>query len=57
MLTTTLDRFSDDFLADRSSGLNTFLRRLSRHPLLSADPDTIAFFTLLNDVSIHSAEF
>ncbi|KAA3679085.1 uncharacterized protein DEA37_0007034, partial [Paragonimus westermani] len=49
MLTTALDRFSDDFLAARSSGLNTFLRRLSRHPLLSADPDAIAFFTLLND--------
>ncbi|KAF6775142.1 hypothetical protein AHF37_06918 [Paragonimus kellicotti] len=49
MLTTALDRFSDEFLAARSSGLNTFLRRLSRHPLLSADPDVIAFLTLLND--------
>ncbi|TPP64866.1 Sorting nexin-7 [Fasciola gigantica] len=49
MTITTLDRFADSFLITRQQGLQTFLNRLARHPLLSADPELIAFLSLLKD--------
>ncbi|KAG5449969.1 Sorting nexin-30 [Clonorchis sinensis] len=49
MLTTALDRFSDNFLRPRALGLQLFLARLSRHPVLFVSPDVIAFLTLLRE--------
>ncbi|VDP92718.1 unnamed protein product [Echinostoma caproni] len=49
MAITTLDRFADPFLLARQQGLQTFLSRVARHPLLSANPDLIAFLSLMKD--------
>ncbi|TGZ75231.1 hypothetical protein CRM22_000496 [Opisthorchis felineus] len=49
MLTTALDRFSDNFLRPRALGLQLFLARLSRHPILFVSPDVIGFLTLLRE--------
>ncbi|CAL8071346.1 unnamed protein product [Calicophoron daubneyi] len=46
MLTTALDRFNENFLSARAAGLQLFLARIGRHPILSHDADFIAFLSL-----------